>query len=105
MFVHIPLVVQHPSGKGFGYQPQLFLPGQQPPFMNQNYFRSDSYSRPRSRRRRTSSSSTSREANSRRGSPLVTPRNPYVNHKSFPSMPPVPPRVASPLILPQRPVW
>jgi hypothetical protein len=95
MFVHIPLVVQRPFGKGFGYQP---------PFMNQNYFRRNSYGRPRSRRLRTSSSSTSSEENSRPGSPLVSPHNHYVNLQSFLNMPPVPPRVASPLILPQPPV-
>jgi hypothetical protein len=109
-----------PAGSGgFGYQPQPFgspfFPGQQPPFANQNYFGSGSYGQPRSRhssrrssksrRRRTSSSSTSSDENSGRGSPFFNPGNPYVNLQPFPNMPPVPPRVASPLIPPQRPIW
>jgi hypothetical protein len=117
--------VGFPSGPGgFGYPqspyaPQ-FLPGQQPPFVNPNYFGSGSYGQPRSRhssrhssrhrsksrrRRRTSSSSSSDDEPHNRRSPFGGRSNPYANVHPFPNIIPGSPLGDSPVIPPRQPVW
>ncbi len=100
-------------GTGFMNQ-QIPFPSEQvqSSFGNPNYFGSGSYDRPRSRRssrRRSKSrhrdSSSSNDERHRRGSPFAGPETPYQNLQPFQNIPPLPPRIGSPVIPPRMPMW
>jgi hypothetical protein len=103
-------------GNGFMNQQNPFPSGQyEPAFVEPNHFGSGAYGRPRSRRssrhrsksrrRRGSASSSSDDERYPQGSPYAGAGVPYQNVQPFQNPPLFAPRVVSPVIPPQTPVW